>query len=178
MTPQNVLHFWFTESTPKDWFAKSDTYDAAIRERFLDIHQAILRGETADWRKTPEGRLAEILVIDQFSRNMFRGTKDAFASDDRARTRSYEAIQSGADIAVPKRMRHFFYMPLMHSEVWSDHRWALWLFLKSFNMSGLRFEIDHARVIWKFGRYPSRNAILGRVSTPEEIEFLKRNPGW
>lgn len=178
MTHQEVLDFWFTECSPKDWFTKNDAFDALLRERFLETHRAIMRRETAQWRNTPEGRLAEIIVLDQFSRNMFRGTKDAFASDETALILAHEAIQAGADRAVSKQMRHFFYMPLMHSERWSDHRAALLLFLKSLNWSGLRFEIDHARVIWKFGRYPSRNAILGRTSTPAEIEFLKLHPGW
>lgn len=178
MSPDTVLDFWFKECTPKDWFTKSETFDAKLRERFSDMHTAIMRRETSSWRKTPEGRLAEIIVLDQFSRNMFRGTPNAFTSDSLALMLAREAIAVGADLQVSKEKRHFFYMPLMHSEHFADHRLALWLFLKSFNWSGLKYEIDHARVIWRFGRYPSRNAILGRVSTPAEVEFLKTHPGW
>lgn len=178
MDATNVLDFWFKECTPKDWFTKSDEFDAKLRERFADTHRAITNGETAVWRETPEGRLAEIMVLDQFSRNMFRGTKEAFASDALALKLAKQAIGTGADQKVSPQMRHFFYMPLMHSEEWASHRKALWLFLKSRNWSGLRYEIDHARVIWKFGRYPSRNEILGRKSTPGEVEFLKTHKGW
>lgn len=137
-----------------------------------------MKGETAAWRETPEGRLAEIIVLDQFSRNMFRGAPEAFASDTLALKLAKQAIGTGADQKVSREMRHFFYMPLMHSEEWASHRKALWLFLVSLNWSGLRYEIDHARVIWKFGRYPSRNEILSRKSTQEEVEFLKTHTGW
>lgn len=177
MDPNNVLDFWFKECTPKDWFTKSDEFDAKLREKFSSVHSALMKGEIS-WHETPEGRLAEIIVLDQFSRNMFRGTPAAFASDALALKRAKQAIGAGADAKVSPTMRHFFYMPLMHSEDWSAHKKALWLFLISFNGSGLRYEIDHARVIWKFGRYPSRNEILGRTSTPAEIEFLKTHKGW
>jgi uncharacterized protein (DUF924 family) len=178
MTPHTVLDFWFIECTPKQWFTKDDAFDVLLLEKFGDTYRAIMAGETLQWRETPKGRLAEILVLDQFSRNMFRGKPESFASDALALKLAQEAIASGADEKVSRKMRHFFYMPLMHSEDWSSHKKALWLFLKSFNWSALWFEIDHARVIWKFGRYPSRNAILGRQSTLEEVEFLKSHKGW
>lgn len=178
MTPESVINFWFKECTPRNWFTKDDAFDAKMRERFLDTHRAIVAGETAHWRETPEGRLAEILVLDQFSRNMFRGTPASFASDPLALKLAEEAIAVGADKQVPSKMRHFFYMPFMHSESLAAHKKAFWLFLKSFNFGALWYEIDHARVIRRFGRYPSRNAILSRESTPEEIEFLKTHKGW
>lgn len=133
MNPDTVLNFWFNECSPKDWFTKSEQFDARLREKFAATHAAIMRGDTSAWRTTPEGRLAEIIVLDQFSRNMFRGTADAFASDSLALMRAHEAIAAGADTRVSKEKRHFFYMPLMHSEHFADHRLALWLFLKSFN---------------------------------------------
>lgn len=178
MKPEEVINFWFKECTPKQWFTKDEAFDAKLRERFGGVHRAIMNGETTHWRSTPEGRLAEIIVLDQFSRNMFRGTPRAFASDPLALKLAKEAIAAGADTKVTRVMRRFFYMPLMHSEEWNAHKKALWLFLVSFNLSALMYEIDHARVIWRFGRYPSRNAILGRTSTPEEIEFLKKHAGW
>lgn len=178
MTPDTVLDFWFKEVTPKQWFTKDEAFDARMRERFLDTHRAVMNGETAEWRSTPEGRLAEILVLDQFSRNMFRGTPAMYASDALALKLANEAVEQGADTKLPRRMRHFVYMPFMHAEDWSSHTKALWLFLKSLNWSGLTYEIDHARVIWKFGRFPSRNAILGRQSTPEEKVFLQSHSGW
>lgn len=178
MTPDKVLNFWFTECTPKQWFTKDDAFDARMRERFLATHAAIMKGETAHWRGTPEGRLAEILVLDQFSRNMFRGKAESFASDSLALKLAEDAIAIGADTKVPRNMRHFFYMPFMHSESLTAHKKAFRLFLKSFNFGALWYEIDHARVIRRFGRYPSRNAILGRQSTPEELTFLKTHKGW
>jgi len=178
MTPDKVLDYWFKECKPAQWFTKDDAFDAAMRERFLETHRAAMAGETASWRATPEGRLAEIIVLDQFSRNMFRGKPESFASDAVALKLAEEAIDVGADKKVSAQMRHFFYMPYMHAETREAHKKALWLFLKSFNFYGLYFEFDHARVIWRFGRYPSRNAILGRQSTPGEIEFLKKHKGW
>lgn len=160
------------------WFKKDDVFDAKIRERFLDTYRAVAQGATAAWRATPKGRLAEIIVLDQFSRNMFRNSPEAFAADPLAQKLAAEAVVVGADTNVPKQMRHFFYMPFMHSESLRLHRKAIWLFLKSFNFGTLKFEIAHARVILRFGRYPHRNAILGRESTPEEHEFLKTHKGW
>lgn len=178
MSPQSVLDFWFVECTPKQWFGEDRALDEKIRDRFASVHEKAMRGELQSWRATPEGRLAEIILLDQFSRNMFRHTSQAFASDSLALILAEEAIAVGADRELPSRMRHFLYMPFMHSESKQAHRKALWLFLKSWNWSALKFEIAHKRVIDRFGRYPHRNAILGRSSTPEELEFLKTNPGW
>lgn len=173
-----MLNFWFVESTPKQRFSKDEAFDATIRDRFLGTYRAILAGETAQWRATPEGRLAEIIVLDQFARNMFRGSPEAFAADGRALELAEEAIRAGADARLPRHMRQFLYMPFMHSESRNAHRKALWLFLKSLNFEALRYEIQHKRVIDRFGRYPHRNAVLGRESTPEEKEFLKTHTGW
>ena len=178
MKSEDVINFWFKEATPAQWYKKDDAFDARMRERFLETHRAVMNGETASWRQTPEGRLAEIIVLDQFSRNMFRGKPEMYASDALALQLAQEAIAVGADRQLSPRMRHFFYMPFMHSESWSAHKKALWLFIKNLNLGGLKYEIDHARVIRKFGRYPSRNAILSRQSTPEEVEFLKSHKGW
>jgi uncharacterized protein (DUF924 family) len=178
MTPESVIDFWFKACTPQQWFTKDEAFDARMRGLFFESHRAIVAGETEAWRSTPEGRLAEIIVLDQFSRNMFRGKPESFAADPLALKLAEEAIALGADKKVSSKMRHFFYMPFMHSESLPAHKKAFWLFLKSFNFGAFMYEIDHARVIRKFGRYPSRNAILGRQSTPEELEFLKTHKGW
>lgn len=181
MTPQDVLDFWFKEASGK-WFSKDETFDAKIRERFSDTYEKIVRDETRDWRKTPEGRLAEILVLDQFSRNMFRGTTKAFAADELALSLAEEAVKAGDDKKLSPRERHFLYMPFMHSESREAHKKAFWLFLKlalvTFNWGAFLYEIKHKKIIDRFGRYPHRNAILGRASTPEEIEFQKTHKGF
>src|SRR5690606_17305662 len=115
-TPQDVLSFWFEETPPDLHFAKSDEFDQTIRERFLATHEAVMRRQTEDWQKTPEGRLAEIIVLDQFSRNMFRGTPKAFASDDLALELARAAVAAGDDQKLPVAQRAFVYLPYMHSE--------------------------------------------------------------
>lgn len=180
MSPQEVLSFWFEESTPQQWFTKSDEFDEKIRERFLQTYQAIIKGETAPWRETPEGRLAEIIVLDQFSRNMFRNKPEAFANDALALKLAEEAVRIGVDKQLPRERRHFLYMPYMHSESRAVHKKAVWLFLSLLPQGWGTFvyELKHKKIIDRFGRYPHRNAILGRVSAPEEVEFLKSHKGF
>jgi uncharacterized protein (DUF924 family) len=180
MTPQNVLKFWFEETKPQQWFSKDDAFDAKLRERFLDTYWKVVKGEMAGWRATPEGRLAEIIVLDQFARNMFRGTPGAFANDPLAFTLAEEAVKAGADKKLTAAQRHFLYMPYMHSESSDAHRTALRLFASlPFSRWGvLLFEWKHKRIIDRFGRFPHRNTILGRVSTPEELEFMRTNKGF
>lgn len=178
MIPQDILHFWFKELTPKDWFVKNEELDARMRERFLAVHGAAARGETAAWRETPEGRLAEIIVLDQFSRNMFRGTAEAFAYDAQALKLAEEAVAVGVDKKLLRTQRRFLYMPYMHSESKAVHKKAFWLFLRLFDWQTFKYELLHKRIIDRFGRYPHRNEILGRTSTPEELEFLKTHSGF
>lgn len=175
---QDVIRFWFEESTPQQWFTKDEAFDAKIRERFMDTYERAARGETASWRETPAGRLAEIIVLDQFPRNMFRGSARAFATDTQALDLAREAVALGDDRRLAARERHFLYMPYMHSESKDAHRSAVWLFAASLNWQGLRYEWQHKRIIDRFGRYPHRNAALGRESTPEELEFLKTHSGF
>lgn len=172
-TPQEVLHFWFEELGPADRFRKSETLDKTIRERFLATHAAVIAGETADWRDTAPGRLAEVIVLDQFSRNMYRDTAAAFAADPQALTLSQEAIRQGDDQQLEGLQRVFLYMPFMHSESVRIHEQALTLFADF--PDNLEFEIRHKAIIDRFGRYPYRNAILGRESTPEELSWLETN---
>lgn len=178
MQYQTVLDFWFKEAGPGKWFNKSDEFDALVRARFLDMYHKAMRGETADWRATPEGRLAEIIVLDQFPRNMFRGTGDAFSGDRRALNLAQEAVALGIDSRLSKEQRRFLYMPYMHSESPSVHKKAIWLFLRLFEYGTFKYELMHKRIIDRFGRYPHRNDALGRVSTPQEIEWMKKHKGF
>lgn len=171
-----VLRFWFEETPPQFWFQKSDEFDLAVRDRFLSTVLAALRGETFPWRKSPEGKLAEVIVLDQFPRNIFRGKPESFAGDALALKLAKEAVNAGDDQKLPVSKRAFLYMPYMHSELPDVHVKALQLFSQAGLEENYRFEVLHKNIIDRFGRYPHRNQILGRPSTPEEIEFLK-SPG-
>ena len=176
MQPQSILHFWFTELTPKHHFTKDAALDAAVRTRFGATLEAAARCELFAWRGTPEGRLAEVLVLDQFSRNVYRDTPQAFAQDALALALAQELVASGQDRSLPLAQRSFAYMPYMHSESALVHTQAALLFAQPGLEDTLRFEQRHQAIIERFGRYPHRNAILGRESTPEELVFLKE-PG-
>ncbi len=169
MQPHSILHFWFTELTPKHHFAKDAALDEAIRTRFGATLAAAARCELFGWRTTPEGRLAEVLVLDQFSRNVYRDSPRAFAQDALALALAQELVASGQDRSLPLAQRNFAYMPYMHSE------FAL-LFAQPGLEDTLRFEQRHQAITLRFSRYPHRNAILGRQSTPEELAFLSE-PG-
>ncbi len=172
MQPQPILHFWFTELTPKQHFAKDAALDEAIRTRFGATLEAAARCELFGWRATPEGRLAEVLVLDQFSRNVYRDTPRAFAQDALALALAQELVASGQDRSLPLAQRSFAYMPYMHSESALIHEQVVALFSQPGLEDNLRFEHAHKAIIDRFGRYPHRNAILGRSSTAEELAFL------
>lgn len=173
--PDKILNFWFEEIAPKAWWVKDAEFDALIRSRFAATLAQAKRGELYHWRGTAGGRLAEILVLDQFSRNIHRDTPAAFEADPMALVLAQEAIALGVDEALPQGQVAFLYMPYMHSESAIIHEVALRLFGR--NASGnLEFERRHKDIIDRFGRYPHRNAILGRESTEEELAFL-RQPG-
>ncbi len=176
MDADAVNKFWFEELTPKDWFSKNKELDRAITQRFGDTLVAAAACELADWRRTPEGRLAEILVLDQFSRNIFRDTPYAFSQDPLALALAQEAINAGDHLALAQTRRKFIYMPFMHSESARIHETAVTLFSEPGMEDNLRFELRHKAIIDRFGRYPHRNAILNRQSSAEETEFLKQ-PG-
>lgn len=173
MNPSDVLKFWFEEIDPSYWFKKDNQFDEKVRSLFLKTYEAIMAGATSDWRKSPDGRLAEIIVLDQFSRNMFRGNARAFAGDPLALKLAKEAVANGDDQTIPTQRRSFLYMPYMHSEEKSVHEEAVKLFSQLGLENNLKFERLHKKIIDQFGRYPHRNKILGRISTAEEIEFLK-----
>ena len=174
VTVQDILNFWFEELEPKQWFMKDTALDETITKRFYATHAAAIAAELYLWRETPEGRLAEIIVLDQFSRNMFRDTAKAFASDNLALILAQEAIRQGDDQRIDIEYRAFIYMPYMHSESAIIHEQAEQLFSQAGAEYNYEFELKHKAIIDHFGRYPHRNEILGRTSTPEEIAFLKQ----
>jgi uncharacterized protein (DUF924 family) len=176
MNAQSILDFWFTELTPKHHFAKDAALDGAIRSRFAATLEAASRCELFAWRATPEGRLAEILVLDQFSRNIHRDAPRSFAQDPLALALAQELVASQGDRSLPLAQRSFAYMPYMHSESALVHAQAVALFDQPGMEETLRFERAHQAIIERFGRYPHRNAILGRESTAEELAFLSE-PG-
>ena len=176
MQLQPILHFWFTELTPKQHFAKDAALDEAIRTRFGSVLTAAAKCELFAWRATPEGRLAEVLVLDQFSRNVYRDTPHAFAQDALALVLAQELVASTLDRSLPLAQRSFAYMPYMHSESLAIHTQAVQLFSQPGLENNLSFELRHQEIIDRFGRYPHRNAILGRTSTAEELTFLSE-PG-
>ena len=168
-----IYDFWFKEISPSQHWKVDPAFDQLIRERFAAIHAQANRCELFAWRQEPIGRLAEVLVLDQFSRNMYRGTAAAFASDALALVLAQEAVAVGADQALTAAERVFLYMPYMHSESNVIHDEALRLFEANGIENNLSFERRHKAIIDQFGRYPHRNAILGRESTEQEIAFLK-----
>ena len=172
MNYQDILDFWFSPETQPNWFAKSDQFDQSLKEKFSDILEQASRAELWSWRKNADGRLAEILVLDQFSRNIFRDTPRAFAQDSLALALAQEAISQNLDKQLSPEQRSFLYMPFMHSESKLIHEFALKLFQRLGNPENLEYEIKHKIIIDRFGRYPHRNQILGRESTEEELSFL------
>jgi uncharacterized protein (DUF924 family) len=173
---QEIIKFWFEDLEPKQWWVKDLELDRLIIDRFSKIHDRAARCELSDWRKSAAGRLAEIVILDQFSRNMFRGLPRSFAYDAMALVLSQEAIAIGADQLLSPVERNFLYMPFMHSESLQIHEEAVELFRANGQQGNFEYELKHKAIIEKFGRYPHRNAALGRESTAEELAFLKE-PG-
>ena len=176
MQYQDILHFWFEELTAKQHFAKDAVLDATIRERFGATLEAAARCELFAWRATPEGRLAEIIVLDQFSRNVHRDTPRAFAQDALALVLAQELVARWQDRELATAQRVFAYMPYMHSESALVHEQAVALFTQPGMEFNLDYELRHKAIIDRFGRYPHRNAVLGRSSSAQELAFLSE-PG-
>lgn len=158
------------------WWRVDPALDRAIVERFGDLHGLAVRAELFEWRTSPHGRLAEIIVLDQFSRNIFRDDARAFAADPLALALSQEAVAAQADLVLAPVERAFLYMPYMHSESKAIHVVAERLYREKGPKDNYDFELKHKAIVDRFGRYPHRNAILGRESTPEELTFLS-GPG-
>ncbi len=169
-TPATIIAFW-RDVGPKGWFEKNATIDDEIRRRFLAIHETAAVGKLTDWEENSEGALALVILLDQFPRNMFRGEARAFATDPLARAVASRAILNGFDGALPD-MRGFFYLPFEHSENLADQERSIRLYKAVGDKEGLKWANVHADIVRRFGRFPHRNAVLGRVTTPEEQAFL------
>ncbi len=185
---QSVLRFWFGEAGEASyqerrrfWFGKQPEFDAAIREQFRQLHEQAASGQLKDWSQKPEGCLALILLLDQFSRNMFRDSPQAFATDAQALALAQQAVAAGFDQALTPLQRIFLYLPFEHSEQLADQTRSVELFEQLYQQAPALSDVwdyaqRHQAVIKQFGRFPHRNAILGRDTTAEEAEFLQQ-PG-
>lgn len=175
-TPQDVVGYWLNAG-PQKWFAKSAAFDEALRLRFEPVHFAAARGEYDAWAATAEGALALVLLLDQIPRNLFRNSAHAFATDSKARAVARTAIDAGHDRAVAPELRRFFYLPFEHSEDLVDQNESLRLFARLRDETGdtetYRYAEIHEEIIARFGRFPHRNACMGRTTTAEEHMFLE-----
>ena len=171
LSADDVLRFWFDEH-PRDWFVKNTAFDAEIRKRFLALHEQAAAGRLAHWADGPRGCLALVILLDQFPRNMFRDEARAFATDAQARLAARAILERGWDKAMTRNEQLFAYLPFEHSESLADQELACEL-VKDFDEEQRRYAERHREIIARFGRFPHRNSILGRQSTPAEIEFLK-----
>jgi uncharacterized protein (DUF924 family) len=169
-TPADVLAFW-REAGPDRWFTADEAFDAEIREKFLPTYQAAAAGQIADWDATPDGALALVIVLDQFPRNMFRGSAQCYASDPLARATANRALKRGYDLDVPEQERGFLFLPFMHSEDLADQNRCVELY-RAAGDENLSYAERHRDIIRRFGRFPHRNALLGREITPEEQAYL------
>jgi uncharacterized protein (DUF924 family) len=174
-TPMDILSFWFSDKSRPKWFAKEPSFDAVVSARYGTVFQAAKRGELFQWRETIRGRLAEIIVLDQFSRNIHRGTPTAFESDAQALVLAQEAVRDETRFELTPDEKAFLYMPFMHSESPVIHEEGLKLFSEVGLESHLAYEEEHRHVIQRFGRFPHRNAILGRACTAEEDLYLAQD---
>ena len=172
-TPDEVLSFW-REAGPDRWFAKDDAFDQACRDRFTPTYEAAARGDLNEWELTPEGALAIVLLLDQFPRNMFRGTRQVYKTDPVALMAADRAIERGFDTKVDPSFRRFFYLPFMHSESLRHQERSVTL-NEALGEDSIKWARHHHEIIARFGRFPHRNALLGRESTSEEEAFLKEN---
>ncbi len=173
-----VLDFWFRELSPADWFGAADSLDPIVRDRFGELHAQAAAGLLDDWAGSPLGRLSLIIVLDQFSRHIFRGTANAFALDERAQKLALDGIGKAMDERLSFAQRQFFYMPLMHAEDPALQRLSVECFekLKAFADQVLQFAQSHQKEVARFGRFPHRNAALGRRSSDDETAFMTGNP--
>ena len=169
--PAGVLAFW-REAGRERWYTRDDAFDAEVRARYLDLWRMAAAGELSSWEASDDGALALVIVLDQFPRNMFRGTPQAFASDALARDVAHRAIARGVDVRIDPVLLEFLYMPFMHSEHLPDQLHCVALFENTDNAENLKYAREHADIIQRFGRFPHRNRLLGRDTTAEEQAFL------
>ena len=175
--PREILEFWFKQTPPERWFDSNPAFDGVVKGLFCESWREARESAAESWRQSSEGALALILLFDQFPRNMFRGTAQAFATDDLARDVAREAIIRGWDREAPLSARHFFYLPFTHSEASPDQELGVRLTGENIGKQSdaYAYALRHRQTIARFGRFPARNAALGRVSTAEETEFLRQN---
>jgi uncharacterized protein (DUF924 family) len=169
-SPETVLAFW-REAGPDKWFTRDDAFDADIREKFHSTYEAAAAGKLSAWEATAEGALALAIVLDQFPRNMFRGEARCYTADLLARQVANRALKRGYDQDVPEEDRRFFFLPFMHSEDMDDQKRCVALYREAGD-EDLKYAERHADIIRRFGRFPHRNAVLGRTATPEEQAYL------
>ncbi len=172
-TKEHILDFWFKELSSEDWFSKNSELDLKIKEQFSSVHQAAIAGELWGWRATRDGALAEIIVIDQFSRQLFRNDPRSYAYDGIALVLAQQAVSRGYLDELSPEKAAFMLMPYMHSESLVIHEQAVKLFSSPGLEDNLKYEHMHKVILERFNRYPHRNASLGRQSTPEELAFLQ-----
>lgn len=171
--PEAILDFWYTEPASQHWFQSTPELDRLIRERYQALWQQAREGGLDSWKDTPEGCLALAIVLDQFPLNMFRGQPESFATEQQAIGVSRHAVDQGFDRQIPKERLAFLYMPLMHSESLDDQDRSIALFEAAGLEDNLRFARHHREIVRRFGRFPHRNAILGRASSEEELRWLE-----
>ncbi len=171
---QSVLLFWFEETKPIQWFRRDKAFDQLVRTRFGALHQQARTGQLDDWRSEAAGSLALIIILDQVSRNIFRDRPEAFAQDRQAHEAAKDAIKRGFPQQYPAKEQAFFYMPFMHSEDFAAQEECVRLFQENLpDTNNVEYAIKHRDIIARFGRFPHRNKILGRKSTPEETQYMK-----
>lgn len=177
-TKQEINHFWFEETQPQQWFQKNEEFDNLIRERFLVTYEMAKENLCDSWQSEEEGALALVILLDQFPRNMFRGQKESFATDKKGLLVAKQAIHRGFDQLLEPVKRGFLYVPFQHSEDMRDQNRSVELMeaMKDENPAGYDYALRHRAVIERFGRFPHRNEVLGRETTPEEAAFLKEKP--
>lgn len=168
---QALLDFWFVEHSGEDWFGGSADFDAKVSSRFMLTLKQGERCELFEWRDTPKGRLAEVILLDQFSRQLYRGKADAFKNDPLALALAQETIAGGHDMGMSEVEQQFLYLPFMHSESMAIQNEGLNLFRK-LSEELYEYQVKHTEVIKRFGRFPKRNEALGRTSTPDEIAYI------
>jgi uncharacterized protein (DUF924 family) len=168
--PGDVIAFW-RDAGPSRWFKKDEAFDREFRDRFIASHEAAARGDLDNWQRSPDGALALCILLDQFPRNSFRGSPRMFATDAKARDIARSALQSGFDQQTDQELRQFFYLPFMHSEQLADQELCVQL-TAPLGEDSAKYARMHRDIIARFGRFPHRNPVLGRDTTPEEQRFL------
>lgn len=177
MLPSEVLDFWFVEHGPEDWYSGDPEFDARCAARLSDIHAKAIKSELWAWRETARGRVAEVILLDQLSRQLFRGEGRAFASDTMALALAQEIVALGLDAHLSTDEKLFAYMPYQHAESLAVQEESLRLFRSLGDDQYLPYAIEHHEAIARFGRFPFRNAALGRISTAEEIAYMAERDG-